>query len=166
MFRLELDQRSWEVINRLSESLGLWEEHMHNELSEELAKKAEEHFKPMLSVRPEHTGNLERSIRHEIRQTGDGWEVEYYGLFYGLYIDVGNFDPSTALFAADYDHRAFPVDKRLGAPYFTPIIHGMGSATPGVPTHYSEKTVDWLAGGAALEVAYEKVMEFLSEVIR
>lgn len=139
--------------------------HMHERLPEELAKMAEEHFKPMLSVRPEHKGELERSIRHEIRHTGEGWEVEYYGLFYGLYIDTGNFPPNQALYARDYHLGAFPIDARLGKSLYRATIHGMGSFTPGVPTHYSEKTVDWLAGGVALEVAYEKAMEFLSEVV-
>lgn len=168
MITAELDSKSQETLNALSNFLGYWEESIHKNLPEELAKKAQEHFIPMLKVRPEGSqGNLERSIRYEIRQTGDGWEVDYHGLFYGIYMDTGNFDPRDVLNAKDYHLGAFPIDARLGHTLYKSTIHGMGSFTKDVvPTHYSEKTVEWLAEGVALEVAYHHVMEFLSGVIR
>lgn len=174
MITIDLDSKSWQVIDALSNFHSSWQKHMYEDLPKELAKKAEEHFKPMLAVRPNHTEELERSIRYEPRRTSDGWEVDYYGLYYGIFIDIGNFNEeivkqkgkSYPLKAEEYGIKAFPIDKRLGTPIFSRHIHEMGSYTPGVPTHYSEKTVEWLANGAALEVAYEHVMAFLSEVIR
>lgn len=162
---LKLDSRSWEVINHLANFQSSWHKHMYTELPKELAKKAEEYFKPMLAVRDKHTGQLERSIRHEVRHNGDGWEVNYFGLAYGLFVDLGNFPPDDVRYARDYGLKAFPVDQRLGEPRFLPYIHGMGAYTPGAPTHYSEKTVEWLANGPAVEVAYEHLMAFLSEVV-
>lgn len=166
MISIELDSATWKVIDSLSRFERAWHLHMYEELPKELAKKAEEHFKPMLAVRPNHRGDLKDSIRHEIHHKGDGWEVNFFGLGYGILIDVGNFPADDVLFAAEYDHIAFPADKRLGEPFFTPFIHGMGHHTTGVPTHYSEKTVQWLAQGASMEVVYDHVMRFLSEVTR
>lgn len=170
---IELDSKSWEVINSLVDYKSAWFRHMYDNLPVKLAKEAKDHFTPLLSARQEHRGDLERSIRYEVNKHGSGWNIDYYGLDYGRYVDSGNFPQSEVKYASSYTSkktgkklRAFPIDKRFGAPIFRPYIHGMGSHTPTAPTHYSEKTVDWLAQGKATELAFEELLAFLSQVIK
>lgn len=166
MISFQFDERSILLVDHILVSHErLWDTYMNTEYPRELAKKAEEHFKPMLSVRPVHTGKLEQSITHEVNNTGDGWSIDWYGLFYGLYMDVGNFDPNMTLYAADYGLKFFPVDKRLGASMKAQKIHGMGAKTKDSPTHYSEKTVEWLANSEAGELGMHYMTEFLDGLV-
>lgn len=168
MISLELDTKSWELLNKLYNSSSLWEQHMHHEFPKELAEAAKEHMIPMLAVRPVHNQDLERSIRYDTVHMGNVWEVNFYGFLYGLYVDQGNFPSGDVIYAASKGLRYFPVDARLPElpTYRAELIHGMGAQTTGAPTHYSEKTVDWLANGKALEVAYKYMDAFLAEVIK
>lgn len=163
MFALSLDQRAEEVVARLSLAEVHWASSFEA-MAKELAILAENYFKPMLAVRPNHTGATESSIRHEIHMSSDGFEITYYGLLSANYMDEGNFPPGAVLAADYYGYRAFPIDKRLGQPTFARTIHGMGARTPGVPTHWSEKTVEWLADGVAADLALRHVAEFLKAV--
>jgi hypothetical protein len=136
--------------------------------SEDLAKYAEEYFKPMLNVRtnPRGNGDTKESIKHNINVHGDGFDIDFDGLLSAYYMDVGNFPAGQEMWAKSYGMSAFPVDKRFGSPIFTPVIHGMGSFTPGVPTHWSEKTVEHMASdGAAIDIAMNHFADFLREVV-
>jgi hypothetical protein len=56
----------------------------------------------------------------------------------------------------------------LGKQYAKPltVIHPMGSFTPGVPNHYSEKTLEHLANeGVAMDIALEGMSAFLESVV-
>jgi hypothetical protein len=165
MFNVRLDQRSWNQINRFFEGSELWEMHMHDRLSEDLAKSAKEHMKPMLHVRPVHTGKLEQSITEQIHFNNEGFDIEFYGLLYGLWVDTGNFPPSTTIDASSYGYKAFPVDARLGASNPQRVIHGMGSQNTNAPTHYSEKTAKWLAEDEATKIGMEHLEMWLGSVV-
>jgi hypothetical protein len=165
MINVDFDASTWAFINRLAAVTATYDEHMGSPLAEDIAKVAEEYFKPMLNVRGQHTGALAASIQHTVTSRSNGWDLDYFGNFYGLYMDEGNFDPSVTLDASTFGMKAFPVDKRFGTPNFQSTIHGMGSLTPGVPTHYSEKTVEYLAEDKAADLALKRMEEFLSQVV-
>lgn len=147
-----------EELMRLEQSLLEWDGVMKT-MAEELARISEEYFKPMLSVKPDHTGDTEKSIRHEISHTANGFDISWYGLKSANWMDEGNFPSGVAIFAEEYGLKAFPIGKRTGKTVeFSKKIRGMGSRTDGVPTHWAQKTVDWLAEEKALEIAYEMLI--------
>lgn len=165
MFTAEFDEKSWRQITHLLEFSGTWDHHMHDELADDLAVSAMEHFKTMLHVRPEHSGDLERSIKYDIAHGGNDFEISYEGLFYGLFMDTGNFPASTQIFRDN--GKGFPISHARGqAPFmYSKSIHGMGSIHPDAPTHYSEKTVKWLADDEATKLASLQLQEFLQWVV-
>lgn len=144
-----------------------WESFMI-QTSDELANYAQEYFKPMLNVRssPRGNGDTKDSIKHDITHGADGFTITYSGLLSAYYMDVGNFPPGAVLAANAFGMKNFPVDARYGAKRPSAQIHGMGSFTSGVPTHWSEETVKHMANdGKALEIAIEHMAEFLNEVV-
>lgn len=164
-FKMDWDDETKVIFERIAHWYPHWYEHINHKVPEKLAHEAQKHFEPMLHVRPQTTNRLRDSIQAHIQPTGEGWKIDYYGLLHGLYIDEGNFDPGVQMFARDKGLKYFPVDARLGEKKRFQYIHGMGAKTPGAPTHFSQKTVDWLAEGKAIEIAYDHVMMFLNEVI-
>lgn len=161
----DLDERSWRQITVLASFEPHWHDHMYDELSSRLAKDAEEYFKPMVrSVRGTGTGESEASVRHEIERSADGWDVFYYGNLGAFYMDEGNFSPDATIYRSN--QMAFPVGMREGATeFFSPYIHGMGHRTAGVPTHYSEKTAEWLESDKAASIALESMERWLDSVV-
>lgn len=160
--KLSLDQADRFVAFRGSYDIFL------DRTAKELADYAVEYIKPMLNVRnnPRGNGDTAASIQSSISQSDEGFDIDFNGLLSAYYMDVGNFPPGEVLDAASYGFKAFPVDQRFGNPNFQRTIHGMGSFTPGVPTHWSEKTATHMAeDGIAIESAMKYFSEFLSEVV-
>ncbi|HDR8003426.1 TPA: hypothetical protein QCY70_004941 [Bacillus cereus] len=165
MISIRWEQSAHKQVAEFNEFHSKWD-HMNRESAQRLAKMAEEYFKPMLNVRSHRTGQTERSIEHKIKHGSDGFEIEYHGLLSALYMDEGNFPAGQTLQAPrGAAQRAFPVDSRFGSPAFSPTIHGMGSLTPGAPTHWSEKTVEYLAEGPGIDVLLHEMDAFLRQVV-
>lgn len=162
VFNAHFSDLALQQVERFSAFQSTWNELLHVALAHEAYTAAMEHMKPLMHVRTDvpHTGALEASLVPHTTMRGDGFETEFYGLFYGLYMDDGNDSLGEAL-ASNYGLKTFPVDVRHGSQYYKPmsVIHPMGSHTPGAPTHYSEKTAEWLAGDSGIGEMAMKYME-------
>lgn len=135
---------------------------MHTQLADELAKATIDFVKPLMHARTTvpRTNALENSLNAQKTESASGFEIDFWALYYGLYVDTGNDDLGEA-FASTYGLKAFPVDKRLGPSYarYAAVIHPMGSQTPEAPTHYSEKAVEWLTGDEGAAFTASKLLE-------
>lgn len=167
MIDVRLDEMSWLQIDMFLEGVEMWDLLMNRGLSEEIGKEAKDHFTPMMHARPTYTGELEKSVETRVFNTGAGFEIEYWGFKYGQWVDTGNFPPGAVIMRVAGKGAPFPIREMKGADpvKFSRTIHGMGSVTPGAPTHYSEKTVTWLADGKATEVALEHLEVWLRSVV-
>lgn len=163
--KVDLDEHSWRQITHMASFETQWHEHMYNDLAARMAKDAQDYFKPMIrSKRGVGSGVSEATVRHEVDRLADGFDVLFYGNLGAYYMDEGNFSPDAIIYRTN--KGAFPVGKREGATeFFSPYIHGMGHRTTGVPTHYSEKTADWLEGDKAASLALESMERWLDSVV-
>jgi len=138
-------------------------------LAKDLADLAVGHIKPMTVAQAEWngcingTGALSESVKSSISMAGNGFEITFDSLYYGKYMDVGNFPADSTITRSA--HKPFPVGARSGGEVtFSWTIHGMGHRTPGVPTHFSENTAEWL--GTHIEsIADLHVETFLRELV-
>jgi hypothetical protein len=169
---ISLDSRSTKQLNYILNFSGSWDQALHKDLSEDLAKEAMEYFKPLLHVRPNYSGDLEKSIKYKTKVRNNrntGFDIEYTGLFYGNYMDEGNADgfPGGVLHASSYGMKGFPVfDQRRGKLVaYSPTIHPMGHYTHDAVTHWAERTVDWLAGKSAADLAAKHMSDFLDWLV-
>jgi hypothetical protein len=160
------NQSSWDQADKFLAFQDDWNNFM-TKTAQELADYAQEYFKPTLNVRnnPRGNGDTKESIEAHINRKSDGFDIDYTGLLSAYYMDVGNFPAGQEMWANSYGMKAFPVDARFGSPIYSTVIHGMGHYTSGVPTHWSEKTVEHLAEGKALKIALEHFAEFLHGVV-
>jgi len=136
------------LLSRFMKVDSYWQPFM-DALAKDLADLAVGHIKPMTIAQAEWngsisgTGALSNSIASNVSRDGTGFEITFDGLFYGKYMDVGNFPADSTISRAA--HKPFPVGQRSGGDVtFSWTIHGMGYRTPGVPTHFSDKTAEWL----------------------
>jgi hypothetical protein len=167
MLTLKWTDEAWSQAIRFLDAGLDWDRFMEK-TTKDLAEYAQEYFKPMLNVRtsPQGNGQTRDSIKYNIIRSGNEFTIEYTGLLSAYYMDVGNFPPGAVLDAQGFDMHFFPVDKRFGAAKPARYIHGMGSQTPGAPTHWSSKTAIHMAeDGAALEIALQHFSQFLHEVV-
>lgn len=168
MINVELDAKSISRLARLMWAAREIRPRLRHDVAKSLAEKAVEFITPHLSVRTNvpHTGALEHSLAPVITNTGEGFDIGFMALFYGLYIDDGNDNLGEAL-ASQYGLNFFPVDFRLGSQYAHPssVIHPMGYQTPGVPNHWSDLTAKYLAENVAAPLAIDAVMTFLMEAL-
>lgn len=163
---LKWDDSALTTLNGLMYAHTRWENTMHKPLAQDLAKVAEDYMRPLMHVRPFFTGALEDSLKSTVTIKGDGWEVGFEGLDYGNWVDVGqDYD---VLYASQYGYKFFPVDRRFGAPFPAGAIHAIGKSPTSpydVPLKFSEKTLDYLANGKAVEIGEKYLSEFLDTVV-
>lgn len=159
MFEVSLDSRSQQIL----ENFMNCERYFDNakiEMAYILADKSLQHMRPMTyGVSEYYRGHHELADSLKARPffTSAGFEITFSGLFYGLYMDEGNFPADAVISRAKSVTNPFtgrvgpapmPVGlNRAGGDQITWVeyIHGMGHTTKGkVPTHYSVKTAEWL----------------------
>lgn len=167
MIRLNLDQQSEETLNRISASMGMWDELMHQQTANEIADAAKEYMKPLMSVRPVTTGSAEKNLRHEVTEHGNGFEINFFSNFYINYVDEGS--PFTRLYAYTYGLRGFPIKTGEGGKVFRASISGVGMGNSPyagmLPTHFSQRTSDYLSEDKATTIAFNNMMQWMSGAV-
>lgn len=147
MLTFEWDANAQRIIDNFFNVEAYWKEFL-KDFSYELGEQSVKYMKPMTVGKSKfYTGgqNLANSLQFHSDLIASGFDVTFEGLFYGNYMDVGNFPPEAQIARAS--KKPFPVGASrspAGEITFTRHIHGMGHYTPGVPTHFSEKTAFWL----------------------
>lgn len=145
-FEIKWDDHAEALIKNFEKSDTYFEMFMQS-LYYKLGKAAIENIKPMTHKSVYYNGNedLANSLNFNVDKSMDGFEITFYGLYHGNYVDVGNF-PATQVIKRN-NGKPFPVGLRSGQSQitFTKEIHGMGHTTPEMPTHFSEKTAKWLS---------------------
>lgn len=151
-FTIIPDEDGMRLLERFMGVEPYWQTFMRD-LAKELGDDAREHIKPFTQAvavwngSTHGTGALSQSIQDSIAMQGNGFEITFDGLFYGNYMDVGNFPANSTIMRSS--HKPFPVGGRTATSPEDIIwswqIHGMGYRTHSVPTHFSEKTALWLA---------------------
>lgn len=170
-FVIILDENGMKILERFMSAEPYWKTFMAD-LAIELAENAREHIKPFTQAIAQWngsthgTGALSQSIQDTVTLNGDGFEITFDGLFYGNYMDVGNFPAGSTIRRAN--GKPFTVGARTSSSpediTWSWEIHGMGYRTPGVPTHFSEKTALWLAVNMH-DFTDEHVNTFLRELV-
>lgn len=165
MINLTFDSASLARIDALSRSAIAWHDTMGITLANDLAKVAEAYMKPLMHVRPYNTGKLEDSLTHTIDITGNDWTVNFQGLDYGNWVDVGQ--DYEVITAAQYGYKYFPVDRRFGSPFPARQIHAIGKSPTSpydTPLKFSQKTADYLSE-EAVSIAEQHLVQFLETVV-
>lgn len=167
MINLTFDDNTWATLNRISSSMGSWNELMYTQTGNEIAEIAKEYMKPLMSVRPTKTGSAESNLRHEVTSTGDGFDINFFSNFYINYVDEGS--PFTRLFASTYGLWGFPIKTGEGTKIFRASISGVGQGNSPyafqLPTHFSERTAEHLAQTEAANIALKNMNQWISGVM-
>lgn len=146
MFTFEWDQKALNILKNFSYTKRYMSSFM-NSLSKTLAKEAENQIKPNLDAKAEWngskhgTGNLRNSLMSKVLDSGEGFDITFESLFYGIYMDVGNGD---LIMPTSSDTLTVGARNDAGPITFAKQVGGVGSFTPGLPTHFSDKTVAYL----------------------
>ena len=150
MLNIQWNPQAEQIIKNFLNPVSYWKV-FANDLSYRLGQEAIQHIKPMTHVSAYYRGNeaLSNSLSADNKVTNDGFEVTFQGLWYGNYMDIGNFPADVGITRTN--GKAFPVGLRssqgdMSMVTWVNTIHGMGHTTPEAPTHFSEKTAEWLAG--------------------
>lgn len=166
MFTFKWDDSAWEQSNAFLSFADIYDRDMQL-LAHDLAKQAEEYFKPYLKgVRtdPAGTGDTERSLKTNVVIAGEGFDITWEAYRSAEWLDVGNWSAGAQIYRTN--QKPYPVDKRFDSGIYAQAIYGMGHYTTGAVSHYSEKTVHHLVdNGIALEAALKYFAQFLSEVV-
>lgn len=162
---INVDKSSTEFISRLAGSFSAWDTIMYHELSKHLANTMVEFIKPKVrSVVGNGTGESEKSIRADVNNAHDGFDIGFFGTLGAFYMDEGNFAADATIYRVDQQNH--PVGARNGgAIFFSPYIHGMGYRTPSTPTHYSDMAADEWESGDTLNIAEQSLINWLDEVV-
>lgn len=167
MIEFQFDDKSWEVLNQLATSLNTWDELMHTQTGNEIADIAKEYMKPLMSVRPVTSGSAESNLRHEISETTEGFDINFFSNFYINFVDEGS--PFTRLFAYTYGLWGFPIKTGDGGKIFRASISGVGQGNSPyafqLPTHFSERTADYLAQDKAAEIVLKNMNQWISGAV-
>jgi hypothetical protein len=166
MIQLGLDQQSWEVLNRMAAAAGTWDEFMHKQTANDIAEAVKEYMKPLMSVRPVTTGSAEKNLRHEVNDTGNGFDINFFSNFYINFVDEGS--PFTRIFAYTYGLWGFPIKTGDGGKIFRASISGVGQGNSPyadmLPTHFSQKASDFLQEKAA-DIAFQNLTQWISRAV-
>jgi hypothetical protein len=89
------------------------------------------------------TGALEESLHYEVEPSGNGFHVNFYGLFYGNYIDSGN--GNSRIYPKNGQYLA--AGSRVGNLHTMKSVAPMGQSkySGWKPKEFSVKTAEWLA---------------------
>ena len=119
-----------------------------SDLSKTLGEEAVKQIKPFTKATAlwdgatRGTGALESSLNFQVDNKDGGFTVNFFGLDYGNYVDIGNGPIGSYIYPKG---RALAVYKRLGDPIFFGAVRTMGSKGGWEATNFSEKTASWLA---------------------
>lgn len=164
-FELKWDAHAKALIRNFERSDNYFEMFMQS-LYYRLGKEVIENIKPMTHKSIYYNGNedLANSLNFNVDKSPDGFEITFYGLYHGNYVDVGNFPASQTIKRSN--GKPFPVGLRSGQSQITyaRTIHGMGHTTPEMSTHFSEKTAKWLSENMH-EMADDYMQELLNRLV-
>lgn len=167
MINLQFDEQSLQVLNQISASMGTWNNLMYTQTGNEIAELAKQYMKPLMSVRSSKTGSAEQNLRHEVTITGDGFDVSFFSNFYINFVDEGS--PFTRLFASTYGLWGFPIKTGEGGKIFRASISGVGQGNSPyafqLPTHFSERTADYLAQEQGANIALKYMNQWIEGVV-